>query len=66
MEDDSILRSQSDELSYVESAPTPSENQHLAQNIPSDRIHFSVDISQTVAATPPRERDIESWEGTHP
>lgn len=64
MEDDSILGSQSHEISHVESEPTPAANQHFRRPLPHDRIHFSVDISQTVAAVPPRERDIESWGGS--
>ncbi|KAF2176055.1 hypothetical protein K469DRAFT_38253 [Zopfia rhizophila CBS 207.26] len=46
MGDDSILGSQSHEMSHVESEPTPAANQHLGRPLPHDRIHFSVDISQ--------------------
>jgi hypothetical protein len=60
MEDNSVLESQSHEMSYVESESLH-EDQRLDRSLPHDLSHFSVDFGQNAAANPDRDRDNEAW-----
>jgi hypothetical protein len=60
MENDSVLASQSHEMSYVESESLH-EDQHLDRSLPHGLSHFSVDFGQNAAADPDRDSDNEAW-----
>jgi hypothetical protein len=60
MEDDSVLESQSHEMSCVESESFR-EEQHLDRSLPHGLSHFSVDFGQNAAADPDRERSNQAW-----